>query len=176
MGAPIRTGRLVLRAARPGDEGWILAEIARPEVHRWLRGVPCPYRPEDAADWVAQSATLPMRRIIERDGAPLGSVSLTGPLGYWLRPGAWGQGIATEAADALVGLHFRQGGGRVRADVHLGNDASARVLAKLGFQETGCDVARSEYWGTPVEIRCFELDPAAWQARPADLAPGSVPL
>ncbi len=176
MIAPIRTRRLLLRAARPEDAGWIFAEIVRPEVHRWLRAVPNPFRPEDAADWVAQSAPQPMRRIIERDGVPLGAVSLTGPLGYWLRPEAWGQGVMTEAAAALLDMHFLQDAKTVRTDYHLGNYASARVLAKLGFRETGRDVAHSGYWHAPVEVVCLELGPAAWQARRAALAPAALPL
>ncbi|WP_138465574.1 GNAT family N-acetyltransferase [Poseidonocella sp. HB161398] len=175
MAAPIATRRLRLRLAAPQDAGWIAAEIARPEVHCWLRAVPCPYGMADAEHWVAQSAALPMRRVIERDGQPLGVVSLTGTLGYWLRPEAWGQGVMTEAAAALIDLHFRQEGGPVAADYHLGNAPSARVLHRLGFRETGRGVAQSEYWRAPVEIACLELSGADWAARRAALAPSGPP-
>ncbi|MBE3637159.1 GNAT family N-acetyltransferase [Mangrovicoccus algicola] len=162
MTGPILTRRLVLRQAQPADAGWIAAQIARPEVHRWLRGVPCPYGHDEAAEWVLQSRRLKARRIIECGGAPLGAVSLSGPLGYWLRPEAWGQGIATEAAAAMIERHFAEGGGAIGADYLVGNAASARVLDRLGFRALGRDVVHSEYWRAPVELVCLRLAPGDW--------------
>ena len=56
-------------------------------------------------------------------------------LGYYLGRAAWGQGYATEAARACLEHGFRTCGlPRIVAVVRTGNDASRRVLGKLGFR------------------------------------------
>ena len=58
-------------------------------------------------------------------------------LGFLLRPGFWGQGLATEAAGAAVAHAFDVLGARaIFAGHHPGNVASQRVLEKLGFKKT----------------------------------------
>lgn len=59
-------------------------------------------------------------------------------IGYGLRPGNWRQGLATEAVRAVCAWllmleHVR----RVTAETAVSNVASARVLEKSGFVETG---------------------------------------
>ncbi|MDV6374305.1 GNAT family N-acetyltransferase [Deinococcus arenicola] len=59
-------------------------------------------------------------------------------IGYGLNPSVWGQGLATEAARALVAhLHARPDVQTVTAQTALHNRASERVLEKLGFVRTG---------------------------------------
>jgi ribosomal-protein-alanine N-acetyltransferase len=49
-----------------------------------------------------------------------------------------GLGLATEIAEALVGWHLSHTAAvPLRAIVAVGNDASARVLEKVGFDEAG---------------------------------------
>ncbi|MCB9761220.1 MAG: GNAT family N-acetyltransferase [Alphaproteobacteria bacterium] len=56
-------------------------------------------------------------------------------LAYHFRRSAWGQGYATEAARACVQLAFeRLDAPRILAWTHPDNQASQRVLLKLGFQ------------------------------------------
>jgi len=58
--------------------------------------------------------------------------------GYWIDEPFWGQGIATEAARMLVTYLFASFPiERLQARVFDGNDASARVLEKLGFTYEG---------------------------------------
>jgi len=61
-----------------------------------------------------------------------------GELGYWLLPGCWGRGVATECVGAMLehaygpmGLH------RVAAEVEVDNHASRRLLDRLGFRLEG---------------------------------------
>lgn len=76
-------------------------------------------------------------------GALVGSSGLeladpVGPqlsFGYVLDPRWWGRGYATEAAGALLRFGFEElGAHRLFAHVFVGNDASARVLTKLGLR------------------------------------------
>lgn len=75
---------------------------------------------------------------IERDGAMIGSIGLhldppRAGMGYWLGRAHWGQGLATEAAAAVLAFAASLGIRAVDADTYAGNAASARVLTKLGF-------------------------------------------
>lgn len=59
-------------------------------------------------------------------------------IGYFLSESYWGQGIATEAVQALVRFLFENAlVNRVQADVMPSNDASKKVLLKNGFKKEG---------------------------------------
>ena len=167
MQKPVKTARLVLRSAEARDADWIAAGIARTEVHRWLTAVPRPYRRADAVAWIEAGRADPMRRVIEKDGQPAGVITIGDELGYWLKPAAWGQGVMTEAAAALVDRHFHQGGGDLNSAYILGNDASARVLYRLGFADTGRDLRASSFYGAAVELQKVALSREVWAARRA---------
>ena len=87
-------------------------------------------------------------------------------ISYCLKSGLWGQGIMTEALDAMLKFGFEDYGlNRIAARVMKGNDASIGVLRKLGFVQEGLlreslykngryhdllvfSVLKSEYHGT----------------------------
>ena len=59
-------------------------------------------------------------------------------MGYWVAKPFWNQGICTEALRLLLHhclcvKHFKE----IWADHFIGNPASARVLEKCGFRDTG---------------------------------------
>jgi RimJ/RimL family protein N-acetyltransferase len=59
-------------------------------------------------------------------------------VGYWIRAGRQGQGLATEAVGALVAAAFGPWGfRRLRLTCAAGNHASRRVAEKLGFRLEG---------------------------------------
>lgn len=59
-------------------------------------------------------------------------------IGYSVRRDLWGRGIATRAVRTLIRFAFdRLDLRRLEADIDPRNDASFRVLAKLGFQREG---------------------------------------
>ena len=59
-------------------------------------------------------------------------------ISYCLKRGSWGQGIMTEAVDAMLRFGFEDYGfHRITAKVIKGNIGSIRVLQKLGFTEEG---------------------------------------
>jgi RimJ/RimL family protein N-acetyltransferase len=84
--------------------------------------------------------------LICRGETPVGSVALKdidlkgrkAELGYWMAPGEQGDGYATEAAELCLVHAFEELGlHKVWARTVGDNEASNRVLEKLGFQREG---------------------------------------
>ena len=80
-------------------------------------------------------------------------------VGYRLRYGAWGTGYATEGARELVRYGFDDLGlHRIIGVTHPANEASQRVLLKLGF----ADIGWGHYYGRA--LRVFEaVQEPAWK-------------
>jgi len=79
-------------------------------------------------------------------------------IGYDLAQASWGQGIMTEALDAICRFGFQQMKlHRIEADVSAENPASARVLEKIGFQQEGR--LREQYyeWGEYHDLLLYSL-------------------
>jgi len=83
--------------------------------------------------------------ITSREGELRGAIALRmafehsrGELGYWIGHPYWGQGLATEAAEAVLEFAFRTLQlNRVQASYLPSNPSSGRVLEKLGMQREG---------------------------------------
>lgn len=58
-------------------------------------------------------------------------------VGFILGRGAWGQGYALEAMQAVIAYAAAMGLRRLAARTHLGNRRSDALLLKLGFEEEG---------------------------------------
>jgi len=116
-------------------------------VRRYVGGAP---RPRDAADRKFQAglrrpeserpvdvATIykPEGRYIGRCGVyPHFGTPGEGSLGFYLARAYWGRGLATEAGRTFVSFGFNELSlSRIVTAVEIGNDASVRVLEKLGF-------------------------------------------
>ena len=150
-------------------------------VARFLIAVPSPYPVALAARWIqARIAWWPQARgltlAITRHGKPnelIGTVSLRryardrrAELGYWLGQDAWGQGYATEAADALVDFGFSKLGlQRIYAQVLDGNDASCRVLEKLGMLSEGIRRAHVRKGKRLCDVHMFGMLRDEWRDR-----------
>ncbi|HLY26452.1 MAG TPA: GNAT family N-acetyltransferase [Aggregatilineales bacterium] len=91
-------------------------------------------------------------------------------VGYSLSPDYWGQGLATEVVSAELSYGFMQMGlHSVEAQIDPNNQASRRVLEKLGFAQEGYfhenyyDPIKEQYSDTPV----FSLLKGEWMSRTA---------
>jgi RimJ/RimL family protein N-acetyltransferase len=162
----LRTDRLTLRAPEPGDAPTLAALANDFDVARMTTRMPHPYTLRDAETFVSrlQGAGATSRTfLIEADqvgpagligfftepGAPLAEV------GYWLGRPYWGQGYATEAAEAAL-VWAAEGWGRraIQSGHFVDNDASGRVLCKAGFLYTGViDRRFSRARGEPTPTR-----------------------
>ena len=80
-----------------------------------------------------------------KDGKVLGFVKLfsiqnrsKAEIGYWLAKPQWGKGLMTEALEAIVAFGFGPLGlHRIYATTHVDNQASQRVLERVGFMKEG---------------------------------------
>lgn len=122
--------------------GSVDAALGRPRVTDWPH--------EDTADALRPLADHPDDTpegtfLIVRDGVVVGDCGWFGSpgqdgeveIGYGLAPSARGQGVGTEAVRLLLAWVDARGARRVRAEVLPGNEASLRLLARLGFVTTG---------------------------------------
>jgi RimJ/RimL family protein N-acetyltransferase len=147
----LETQRLVLRRFTPHDAGNLFDLDSDPAVMRYLTGgVPTPRQVIEAeilprflrydegrpgfGFWAAVDRAsgqfLGWFSLRPADGADPGDAVL----GFRLRRAAWGRGLATEGARALIRLAFTElGVERVVATTYEHNLASRRVLEKAGL-------------------------------------------
>ena len=135
-----QTARLLLRPVVASDEAAVVSAIDDIAVSGWLSVVPHPYTCADFHHFLAEIAVPGETYVIEDPSGFAGIIALTDRvLGYWVAPRAQGLGYATEAGRCLVAAHFAQGVEPLVSGYFEGNVRSAKVLAKLGFVETGRD-------------------------------------
>ena len=145
----IRTERLVLRPLRRGDAAAMTRLVNDYSVAGNLARVPFPYREDLAEEWIAATHRQhesgdAWHLAITLEDALVGCVGLTKKagaapeIGYWVGRRFWGQGIAREAAGALLDWGARmQGFTAFRASALADNHASQAVLRALGFADAG---------------------------------------
>jgi RimJ/RimL family protein N-acetyltransferase len=166
----IETKRLVLRAPIRGDVPDLVRLADNRNVALPLARMPMPYTRADAVGFVEILAQRADARpyAVTLDGRMIGVVGLTfhedqpPELGYWLGEPYWGKGYMTEAARALIEAAHRTGHyERIAARALLSNDASIRVLEKLGFKRTGKKKSETPHnFGQPVVL--LELRRPRW--------------
>ena len=105
---------------------------------------------------------------IEADNQVIGVIGVGARLGYWLARAWHGQRLMTEAAEAVVAWHFKFDGGPLASDHFAGNDASRRILLRLGFIDDGSEVVHALPLGRDVVLQKLVLTPKAWAGRPRD--------
>lgn len=148
----LRTARLLLRPFTEADTDAILALHSSPRVLRYWDSPPWKERAR-AERFIAACKQMERegsgaRVVIERTvgGQFIGWCGLvewnpdhrSATMGYCLDESAWGQGFATEAADALLQWAFDTLDlNRVQSEADTRNTASVRVLEKLGFVREG---------------------------------------
>lgn len=170
--AVLRTARLVLRPLGPADAGAVIATLNDLETARWLRPVPHPFGAADFDDFLASAEPGRIWAITEprpdtgpADAAPFcGLVGLAPRLGYWLCPAARGRGLVQEAARAVLAARFRSDPTPIESYYMLGNDASAAVLAGLGFVPGEVGTVHARALDADVPAQWMVLHPDAFHA------------
>lgn len=160
------------------------------DVVRWTSSQPFPYELRHAEDFIGKreqeyqgrKATVfgAFLKTADASGNPaegplIGGVGLhnrveeqeRAELGYLVGREAWGRGFATEIAGVMVRFGFEQQGlTRIHAGVFHGNNASARVLEKLGFQREGVQRRHINRLGTWHDLILYGLLREDWTAAP----------
>ena len=172
----LETSRLRLRPLAAADLPDLIALDLDPEVMRYVGSPAGVKTPEETLARArtrireterGENEPLGFWRVESRDGAFLGVAALMrmpdGPdveLAYRLARAAWGRGVATEAAGALVAHGLRTLGlPRLVAVTYPENRASQGVLDKLGFERRGL----AEYKG--VQTTFHVLTRETWSER-----------
>ncbi|GAB2687660.1 GNAT family N-acetyltransferase [Thalassiella azotivora] len=152
MHVVVETERMLLRHVRSDDVDALVELDADPEVMRFVTGGRATPRAEVERDVLpallayhdrhpgygflmavdrATGEVLGWFHLRARAGDPVDEPEL----GYRLRRDAWGRGLATEGARALVAAAFeRWGARRVTAETMAVNQASRRVMEKAGLR------------------------------------------
>jgi 8-oxo-dGTP diphosphatase len=196
--APLKTERLTLRSLRPDDAEALHRLVNDWEVTRTLAEIPYPY-PRDLADeWIAAAAKEiaagsayhlaitghegDKETLVGAIGLRIDAPARTGRLGYWVGRAYWGHGVATEASRRLTSWAFANLPiDRIISDVMEGNAASAAVLRRIGFRQTGSAEKESLTNGGTHRVTLFEATRDDIFGRPEAPAPqaampGAKPL
>jgi [ribosomal protein S5]-alanine N-acetyltransferase len=160
----LETERLVLRPFRAADAPAFARLAGDWAVASMTSDIPYPFSAAQAMGWL-RPVRGEARFAIALDGQLIGGAgyyrraSGVAELGFWLGRPWWGQGLATEAARAVVCYGFANprlpGFSSARFD---DNPASARVLAKLGFEAVGRGCIACAARGHDVEVVTYWLD------------------
>jgi len=183
---PVRTDRLVIRRAKSDDveATWQIRRI--PSVSLWLTSTA-----DDRAQYTEKfldPKRLSKMLLLERDGAVVGDMMLAiedawaqteiadqaravqAELGWVLDPAYAGQGLATEAARAVLRICFEDLGlRRVTAQCFADNVASWHLMERLGMRREQHTVRDSLHRsGTWMDGMAYAILVDEWQ--------GTVPI
>ncbi len=179
----IETGRLQLRRMNDSDAAFILRLLNEPSFLRYVgdKGV---RTLDDARQYIREGPVASYQEhgfglyLVERrdDGVEVGMCGLLrrdslddADLGFSLIPEAWSQGYASEAGRAVLSrARDEHGLSRIVAITSADNDASIRVLEKIGFGFEKMIRLSDE----APEIRLFAIDLPAGSQAPAN-SPGA---
>ena len=139
---------------------WEATVASKSELIPWLAWCHEDYSLEEAAQWLAlcrdgwAARDMFYFAVTDEAGGPIiGACGLNhvdwpnrrANLGYWVRTGEHGRGVATEAARLLARYALEELGlARLEIVVGCGNQASERVAVKLGATREG--VLRNRLW------------------------------
>lgn len=145
------TRRLIIREIKKSDVKDIVRNANNLNVSRYLLKVPYPYRRRDAESWVAMCikeskekprANYQMAIELKSEKRFIGVISLThvdrfqgtGRIGFWLGEDYWGQGIMSEAIEAVLKFGFEKLKlRRINWNAFVENKASNALARKFGF-------------------------------------------
>ncbi|PRY27948.1 GNAT family N-acetyltransferase [Pseudosporangium ferrugineum] len=158
----LHVDELRLRPWTPGDAEEVFRACQDPDLHRWLTGLPHPYRMADARTFVGKTAPAKLSGgqavhlgVFDDQGLVAGVAlngidrrSRTGGLGYWSAPWARGRRVTERAGRALLRWAFEEEGlTRIDWEATVGNHASRLTALRLGFRMIGTRPAPAKWLG-----------------------------
>jgi [ribosomal protein S5]-alanine N-acetyltransferase len=148
----ITTNRLVLRLFEKSDAEAVARLCNNYNLYKNTLYLPYPYALEDALSWMErhlnnfnEDKSYEFAVTDKDSGEVYGAIALSnnkrfhhGEIAYWIGEEFWGNGYATEAAEAVLKFAFEvKQYHKVFARYFSSNPASGRVMQKLGMKEEG---------------------------------------
>lgn len=146
----IKVDPLILRPYRLTDVDAVFEFANDPEWARYLP-LPQPYTYADAETFIAGQILLDdelqQTWAITHHDKPIGGINLrfdlknyAAEMGYSIARSYWGQGLITKVAGTIINIAFETylELHRIRAMADARNEASLRVMEKLGMTREGC--------------------------------------
>ncbi|KMO18250.1 GCN5 family acetyltransferase [Methylobacterium indicum] len=176
----LETRRLWLRWARQADAQALVRFAGEKAVAGMTARIPHPLDPPSVDNFILESrrANADGRALVmaitprRHPAQAIGIVSIEPDpeggaphLGYWLGTPHWGQGLATEAARAMIDAFFAYTeGDELSSSARVVNPASRRVLEKCGFASVGSGLQAFPARGGVFPVDRFRLDRRAWDS------------
>lgn len=175
----IQGKRMRLRGPTPDDADDLFALFSDPEVMRYWSRAPMRERGE-AEGLIGEMLEAFERRellnwvIATPDDRAVGTCTLfrfdprhrRAEVGYALRSDHWGRGLASEAVSLAIDWALRTLDlHRVEADIDPRNDASRRVLERLGFHSEGVLRERFFVGDSATDSELFGVLASEWRER-----------
>lgn len=166
------TERLLLRDFRKSDKTALKELCGHRDIAATTLSIPHPFTLQDAEDWLEKKERdfeegneIAWAVCIKNTGELSGGVGLrlepkhdSAELGYWIGKSYWGRGYATEASREVLAFAFEKLGlNRVEAHHMTGNEASGRVLNKLGMKYEGMHRHRFKKWDEYKDVKCLAI-------------------
>lgn len=171
----LKTDRLLLRKFELADVPELTRLIGAREVAATTLRIPHPYCEQDARNFIAHMqngpAENPFAITLRLSGTLIGGIGLRiepehqhGELGYWIGAPHWGKGYATEAARIVLNFGFdRLKLHRIFAHHFRHNEASGKVLRKIGMKHEGCLRGHVRKWGEFIDIEVYAILKSEWE-------------
>lgn len=177
---PLHTERLTLRAVGEPDAAALFAIFSDPAVMRYWSSAPWTALSQahaliaDAHAAYADGSAVRLAIVHSDSGQLIGVINLYAfhpmnrrcDIGYALAPAHQGKGYLAEAMRAAIGHAFGALDlNRIEADIDPRNEASAKVLEKMGFQKEGYMRERWIVNGEICDTAFYGLLRRDWMAR-----------
>lgn len=148
----ITTKRLKLRLFQISDAATVTKLCNNYNIYKNTLYLPYPYSIEDALSWIEHhlnnfnaNKSYEFAITDKESGDLYGAIALSnnqkfknGEIAYWIGEEFWGNGYATEAAQAILQFAFDEKQyHKVFARYFNSNPASGRVMEKLGMKQEG---------------------------------------
>jgi ribosomal-protein-alanine N-acetyltransferase len=173
MDARLQTDRLLLRPLMPEDAEPLERLAGDRAIADTMISVPHPFTSQEARDWIAaygepapEGSDRYFATCLGSSGELVGITALRdiddqhaqAELSFWIGRPYWGRGFASEAAGAVLKYAFEVLGlNRVTAYHMLRNQASGRVLTRLGFRHEGILRQRVRKWGVFEDVAAYAV-------------------
>lgn len=176
----LKTRRLILRPFRMSDAPDVQRLAGERAIADTTLNVPHPYQDGMAEQWIAThqpgfeagelanfAITLqPKKELIGAIGLVIDARANRAELGYWVGVPYWGNGYCTEAGQAVIEFGFTKLKlNRIYATYFTRNQASGRVMQKLGMTREGTLRQHVKKWGKYEDIVVYGILNKEWRER-----------